>query len=742
MEVIFIIVAILCLLFGGMRTRQNYIKKKRNEVALQHEAAVSRIDEPQEETDVSFRMQGERGAGGPIYGDVLCSDGVYLPQVWESDFHTSFDGRWIRTGSYGESKPRLVDRKSQRCWVLSIAEASKIDDLHWRLPRWNGEAKVGNGVAGDAQAVMSDADFDTWLRKNVGQAAQALVGICDLWIPADCIPESAQSAPPDIAQPEGAAIHLSAQRYWPASLRKLPNPMEPLQTPYWQLMLEGELHSWIIDGMTSVVWRADGKAFACYGHPVVEGMRGVQRRLGVWSLEQGGLQWVTWQPEDRKAWRVHIDDTLGEQAKKGPPILFWDGPVLLQRVRVDTPQLERLHDGRHISCMSESVDNEVRHKPNGRPVIQAIAPLYFYWRRDLTQPTQWKAQSQPVAGHALVWTLSQEAKEEPGATAAYTLSWGGSSIPGLWELEHLVVQGRWAILCPWGTPAVQGGSPSPWIWDGEHLHAIDMPWPLVRLRGISGDNKVSMIVVAGRGPDNDTYASTGLWRWPIQPATATNAFNDGWSSAYEIRNIAPDASGRWHVLPRWREVASIQHPCADGDYVWHRPTGSDSLWWWGGLPLKISNAWDVNEPRGEGVVVTQSGAVLCATGPSACPHPGGDGWAILECLARTTDEPHYWKLHWLRSAKREVRTLELRAYLPVLQEWDALQGLSWVDEGATLKEGGLAKQKLIADVRWEEAQLDILKLSPGGLWLRKQDAVYAESIALRDDWPWAREIRK
>jgi hypothetical protein len=68
-----------------------------------------------------------------VYGDVLCGDGVYLPKVWESDYHTSFDGRWIRTGAYGGGTPCLIDRKSLRSWNLTTAEVSALDSVHWRL---------------------------------------------------------------------------------------------------------------------------------------------------------------------------------------------------------------------------------------------------------------------------------------------------------------------------------------------------------------------------------------------------------------------------------------------------------------------------------------------------------------------------------------------------------------------------------------------------------------------------------
>ena len=94
MQVLFIILAILALLLWWVRSRGPRQPAPQRAKPLPA-AAVAMEPEPPPppDSDVKFRMRGERGMGGPIYGDVLCSDGVYLPYVWESDFHTSFDGR-------------------------------------------------------------------------------------------------------------------------------------------------------------------------------------------------------------------------------------------------------------------------------------------------------------------------------------------------------------------------------------------------------------------------------------------------------------------------------------------------------------------------------------------------------------------------------------------------------------------------------------------------------------------------
>ena len=748
MQVLFIVLAIIVLLLWGIRS---YRPKKRvdpppSKARSSATAAVVPTPEPEVSpsinSDVKFRMQGERGMGGPIFGDVLCSDGVYLPHVWESDFHTSFDGRWIRTGSYGDSIPRLLDRKTRRSWLLSVAEAGLVDDLHWRLPRWNGESQGGNGVAAEAHNALSDVAFDAWLAKNVNQKAQPLAGVCDLWVPADCIPEEAQAAPFAIPQQDNAVVQVTTQRHWPASLRELDRPLEPLLEPHWQLQLNGEPHSWIVDGKSTFVWRPDGQAFACYGYPVNDVSRKPSVRLGVWSLTFGGQQWSTWLPEDRKPWSVALYSP--EDATTALPALSWDDVELLQRMEMDTPELERLHDGRSLSCVMSELYAASKHRADGRPLLKKIPVRQFLWRRDLHNPARWVAQSEAVAGQPLLWTLVHEAKDELGATAAYSVQWGEHQLPGLWELEHVLVDGQWALLCPWGESPLKGGRPVPWVWDGKQLNAIEMTLPVLRMRPHVVSGHAQLLVVVGCGPDNSNLASTGLWRWPLQVADETNLTKNGWTPAYEWRDVAVNAQGVWQLQPRWREVQQIQHPCADGDYVWRHAPSHDGLWWWGGLHNSMNNYWNPKAPRCEGVLVTQSGAVLCGVGPSTCPHHAGDGWLVLEWLARgQNDEAHHWKLHWLRPHKHEVWTLELRAYMPVLQGWDAQQGVQWTDVAVPSSEqAGPAQtaQQIVAPMRWESAQLDVLKQSPVGLWVRKQDAVYVDAMALRDDWPWDKPL--
>lgn len=749
MKILFFVLAVLALLLWGIRS---YRPKKQSTqqtrtkpvtlAALKPEPVLEPEEAPSFSSDVQFRMRGERGIGGPIYGDVLCSDGVYLPQVWESDFHTSFDGRWIRTGSYGDSVPRLLDRKSRRSWSLSVAEAGLVDDLHWRLPRWSGESEGGNGVAAEGHNVLTDTAFEAWLSKHVQAKANALTGVCDLWIPADCVPAQAQAMPPVIPEQANAVVQVTVQRHWPTSLRELDNPLEPLHKPHWQLQLNGENHSWIIDGKSPFVWRADGQAFACYGYPTSDVARSSGERLGVWSLTFGGQQWSQWLPEDRKQWSVSLYRPGAEDNGDALPVLSWDGNELLQRMQMDTPELERLHDGRSLSSAATPLYAASKHREDGRVLLKKIPVRQFVWRRDLHHPTRWVAQSEAVAGQPLTWHLVHDAKDESGATAAYSVQAADQQLPGLWELEHVVVDGQWAILCPWGESPLQGGKPVPWTWDGKQLNSIDVSAPVLRMRPHVLPGHAQLLLLVGCGPDNSNLASSGLWRWPLQVADATNLAKHGWTPAYEWRDVAVNAQGVWQLMPRWREVQQVQHACADGDYVWRSEVARDAIWWWGGLHNQMNNYWRPKAPRCEGVLVTQSGAVLCGVGPTACPHHAGDGWLSLEWLARgASGEANHWKLHWLRPHKHEVWTLELRAYMPVLHAWDAVQGVQWADiEVPANEDGGPLQtvQHVIAPMRWERAQLDVLKQGPAGLWVRKQDAVYADAIALRDDWPWTR----
>lgn len=704
--------------------------------------------------DVQFRMQGERGAGGPVYGDVLCGDGVYLPKVWESDYHTSFDGRWIRTGAYGGGTPCLIDRKSLRSWNLTTAEVSALDSVHWRLPRWSEVSANRQRQMEDGQQVFTDAAFDEWLKDNVEGAAQALVAVRDLWVPADQVPsEDGQQQAPALTQPDETPVKLSMQRHWPASLRTQRRPLEPVLRPRWKLLFGETPQPWAVDEHTELVWREDGQAFAFYGTSAAESEQMPDTALIVWSAQHGWLHWDAPAPADRKSWRIGIS-VAGDASvtKSVVPVLRWDGDTLLQRMEVDTPELERLHDGQQIHSAMDGVDGCVTHSRDGRVRLQKIPRTMFLWRRHLAKPELWQAYSAPVAGKPLCWTLVKEAADETGATPAYQLEWGESRLSGLWELEHVVVQGRWAVLLQHGASPLRGEKNTVQIWDGAQLQTLSLPWPVARLRPVpssSGNTapRVQLLAIAACAASNGSDPSTGLWRWHLQPPTANFLGRAGWEACYAVRDAAPDALGHWHVQPGWREVEQIQHPCADGDYVWRQQKAGEVMWWFGGLHKEANNQWSPDLPRGEGVAVTRHGAVLCGTGPSACPHPGGEGWVVLELVARSEHEPHHWKLHWLQPAMHEVHTLALRAYLPMLQSWDGV-GLHWYEgeptvDGAAADTGAASKAKgpelqTVSWSQWIDAKVEVLYEGPEGLWMRKEDMRYAENILARDDWPWKR----
>ncbi len=108
--------------------------------------------------------------------------------VWESDFHTSFDGRWILAIWLSYAGPPLdrFDRKNLRAWVLSVSEAGQVDDLHWRLPHWSGEGAGGNGVAAEGHHVLQKPILKRGSIKTWGPKRRPWWVSVDLWIPADC----------------------------------------------------------------------------------------------------------------------------------------------------------------------------------------------------------------------------------------------------------------------------------------------------------------------------------------------------------------------------------------------------------------------------------------------------------------------------------------------------------------------------------------------------------------------------
>ena len=707
---------------------------------------------PEVNKDVSFRMQGERGMGGPIFGDVMCADGVYLPHVWEGDLHTSYDGRWLRTGFYDSETAHLVDRKSRRSWLISKSDAEVLDAVHWRVPRWSGETLNESGIADDAHVVMSDASFEAWLAEHVDATAQPLVALRDIWVPLECVPAEAGDlqphlpvAPPVLREdgktpaPNVAAPELTVERHWPASLRRLTDPLQPLRQASWALSMNGKPTGWLLDQDPAMVWRDDGQGLALYAIPD-QGEDGYLRRLLVWTAEQNWQQWPQPLPADRKSWAV--EHFWPDEVDSRAP-LQWSGAVLLQRVQVDTADLERLHEGTSLSCVTSRTETCAGHAADGQVQLRAQPVTTFCWLRDPAQSDVWRAQSEPVMGKPLIWTLSKEARDEQGETSAWNLQWGDKHLSGSWALEHVIVKGRWAVLMPFGRAPERGGAGQIQIWDGERLQTVDLPWPVMRmcpLPALDGSMamRVEMIALTACLDEKDWNPSTGSWRWNMHSVSSSHLSRPDWRALYQRREMAPDAQGHWRLLPRWREAKQIQHPCADGDYVWRDAVRGDALWWWGGQNERINSYWSEEECRIEGVSMTQSGLALCGTGPGACPHPAGEGWAVLEYGERRYGKPDQWKLHWLNPVEKEVRTLELAVNMPQLKGWDT-QGLHWADLAPEEDDGekrAVIAPQLVTLSMWNRSDVEPLRQGAGGLWLRKQDLRYAETLLGQDDCPW------
>ncbi|HEY4664418.1 MAG TPA: hypothetical protein VIG85_05485 [Comamonas sp.] len=713
-------------------------KAKRTEPS---EAPGPLWSDPTASLGVHLRMQGERGMGGPVYGDVLCDDGVYLPHVWEMDFQTSSDGRWLLKGDYDNEAPCLIDRECRCAWVLS---SDALDTLRQRinqLPAWLNGAE---GAASQARSLAaSEVPYESWLTEALGNPAQALVALQDLWIMPHDVPDTVDATPPALPQPVHGAVQVTLQRLQANKLRHERYPLETWVRADWQFVLDGQATPWVLDCEAGTfTWRADGKAFACYGYPVRNGARDTEFQLLVWSVERGWQQWDQSQPADRKPWSISM--VLPDPSSVSPAdsaALQWDEAALLQRMYIDTPELERLHDGRSISCVMSEIEGCAGHSLEGLPKLSPVPQIRFWWRKDLAHPAHWVAQSDPVAGHALHWSLKKEAKDVQGASAAYTLRWGNMLLPGLWELEHVVVQGRWALLRPWGEPVEQGGCGEIVVWDGQHIQTLDLPWPVLRLRPIPQEDGrdaavISVMALLGVVEDKREHASTGWWRWGVQDAVKELAEKEALDAVYAWRNVAADAQGHWQLQKNWRSVVRAQHPCADGDYVWNLADGSDGLWWWGGLNLSINSYW-YDEVRIEGVCITRSGAALCGVGPHALPHPDGDGWVVLEHVERDYSEPHHWLVHWIRPAEREVRSVPLRAYVPVLSYWST-EGLLWQDMQAAQPHEGEAgpTHGQVRGEDWLKAMRIPLVEAESGLWLRPQDAVYAQALQMQQPRPW------
>jgi hypothetical protein len=54
--------------------------------------------------------------------------------------------------------------------------------------------------------------------------------------------------------------------------------------------------------------------------------------------------------------------------------LSWLNELLLQKVQLDTPETERLHDGTSISCAMSEVDVCAAHQRDGLPILKPSLP--------------------------------------------------------------------------------------------------------------------------------------------------------------------------------------------------------------------------------------------------------------------------------------------------------------------------------------------------------------------------------
>ena len=146
-------------------------------LARERELALKQ-EQNQKLKEIVFRKHGEAGVSNTSYGDIMCADGVYLPRLWESGFATSMDGRWLRISGYGQASPYLVDRKKRCTWTLSAEEASALEEIHWRLPRWSGETVSVGAMHNEAQAPMTEVQFAAWLASNVANSAMPMARCC------------------------------------------------------------------------------------------------------------------------------------------------------------------------------------------------------------------------------------------------------------------------------------------------------------------------------------------------------------------------------------------------------------------------------------------------------------------------------------------------------------------------------------------------------------------------------------
>lgn len=213
----------------------------------------------------------------PLQYDYLFPDGSVVFGAGASTAYSP-DGRYFvspmpTTGAWGLL---IYDRHAQRVYRCNKVET--FVDLH-RVTQTHVE---GWGSRIDKDGCMLSAATEDLLAHSV---SEPMVDMADLRIPESYADHARRRREVELPVAPAGAPALTLVAYLPCSLMALDDPLEPLLSPWLELMVDDQPSGLLICGRNPVLlWGEDGQSLACVVKP-----KGCDEQPGQWrwSIQQG-----------------------------------------------------------------------------------------------------------------------------------------------------------------------------------------------------------------------------------------------------------------------------------------------------------------------------------------------------------------------------------------------------------------------------------------------------------------------
>ncbi|WP_434481507.1 sulfite exporter TauE/SafE family protein [Pseudomonas protegens] len=592
--------------------------------------------------------QGEIAMGGPTYCDYLFPDGVLL-QGLGSSARFSSDGRYFAAPLPSRQRWGLaiLDRSLRRLYRCDHSEFWELDAFSEERLSGRHSPLVDNG--------SRHASLTTLLE---GAEAIDLLAVADLWLEPGAWVDSLARQSFEEQSPDGRH-RLQARMLLPRCLRDLPQPLEPLRAPPYQLSLDGQPTGLLIGADSPRCWSRDSRSLACSAR---EEQQPDLAATWLWQADHG------WRPLPAP-WVASPADPSFYPG----PLLELDSHYLRHAAYLDCAEADRGRYGYRLHNIHSDTETGVGHDPEG---CLQVAPLPLV-RTRVRQPLDSGGQrgdsqieSEPLLDGQRA-LFSWLADDEHGL-GAYACRIGDWQLPGRWRLDHRVSDCRryLALLPVARLPLVSDRAV---VADLQQRRLLHSP-PLLAARLLDlRHGQLSLAVIVGR-LDQD-LPSSPLQRFN-QPAPAPDdaaafcAEQDGSQLCYQRQRLQITEQ---QLLPLadWRLVDRPQAAVAEGDFIQPAPDGRDAAWLFGS-ETEYADSWlREGSPRLGGHLLTASGCALTDLAPSLIWSADGRYLALTRLRLDVEDGHRAWQLLLLDVHQRSLRIApQWLRHRPLLRHFD------------------------------------------------------------------------